>query len=114
MAPNIQKIITDAIILEHMELLLCEFKKSILNPSTITPDSFFDSKYGMLLRQKSTITYSAVANDSKTKLCERIEKLLPLEFASRKSLNSQVPDIVAAAAEEGHDFSKLKMLLKII
>ncbi len=108
MATDIQKIVTDTETLKHLELLLCEFEKSIQNPPTgDTVENFFNSKYGMMLRQKSTISYSEMANDSKAKLCERIEKLLPLEFASRNSLNNQIPDMVATAAEEKHDFSQL-------
>lgn len=109
MTANVQKIYSDSEVLEHLNILFNEFQKTIKTP--LTRDnlkSLFSSKYGTLLRQKSTIIYSEKGFKSKRELCQRIEKLLPLELASLQSLNQDLPNIIATAAEEDHDFDQLK------
>lgn len=106
MNTHTNKIIQDQDVLKFLKELFEAFHEPFDNSTN--PRSFFESKFGSLFRQKSIIIYSQSSRESQRKLSDRIEKLLPLEFAVRQSLDNDIPNLVAAAVEEKQKFSFLK------
>ena len=76
--------------------------------TAVDPTTLFNTPHGALLRNKSTIVYSESSRKAMNQLIGRVEHLLPPAFANRRSLQTNLPDIIANLIEEDLDFKEFR------